>query len=265
MKIPFSKFEGAHNDFIFMDAADLPESFSGPDLARQVCARKTSVGADGLVLIHDFAKAENPSSATFSWSFFNNDGSVAAMCGNAARCAVLYSYLQSGNPVCEFQTQIGTLKGLWTDRGVSVDLPVASPEVSPITLSLEGRDIFGYFVDSGVPHYVIVQESYSPYPQPLSLEIQKHETFAPDATNVTFLEATGDVKRTVSFERGVEDYTKACGTGAMACAFVLHHIQRDAVTEVQAPGGRLKVKILNTSVELSGPAKRLCEGNLFLG
>ena len=85
-----------------------------------------------------------------------------------------------------------------------------------------------FFVDTGVPHAVINSASTDPsqLSKEWSLEIQKHEAFQPSATNVTYLQSLSDFElKSISFERGVEGFTLACGTGAVAAAFA--HFYRD--------------------------------------
>ena len=91
--IEFYKMSGSGNDFIIIDNRDL--SLNVGDLAafvRKVCARKISVGADGLFLI------EPSKTADFKWQFFNSDGSMAEMCGNGSRCVARYAYLKGIAP-----------------------------------------------------------------------------------------------------------------------------------------------------------------------
>ena len=86
MKTDFHKLVGAGNDFIFIEHTKIPERIKKPPLVKHLCDRKWGVGADGVA----FLKKKGETGHSFSWDFYNNDGSQAEMCGNAALCSVLY-------------------------------------------------------------------------------------------------------------------------------------------------------------------------------
>jgi len=87
LPIAFEKMSGAGNDFVIIDNRTLKiPPADQPGLARKICRRMFSVGADGLIFI------EESTTADFSWNFYNADGSVAEMCGNGSRCAARFAY-----------------------------------------------------------------------------------------------------------------------------------------------------------------------------
>ena len=108
-KIPiFYKMSGSGNDFILIDNRDgAIRADKIKDFVAAVCRRKFSVGADGLILIESSEKAD------FKWRFFNQDGSLAEMCGNGGRCAARFAYLnQICGPELSFETDAGIIRAI---------------------------------------------------------------------------------------------------------------------------------------------------------
>ena len=117
--IPFTKMSGTGNDFIIIDNREqLVENDGLTGFIRNICRRKMSVGADGLILIESSDKAD------FRWRFFNSDGSLAEMCGNGARCAARFAYLNgiAGENV-SFETEAGIINGQVKGNGAKVKIP----------------------------------------------------------------------------------------------------------------------------------------------
>jgi len=219
--IPFAKMSGAGNDFIFIDNRDgrVPER-EMKSLAVLACRRRQSVGADGIVFIEDDRELD------FSWKFFNADGSVAGMCGNAARCAARLAYLDGiAGKEMAFRTLAGPIRA--SVRGTTVKVQLTRPRNLERSFSLEldgGPDLEAGFVDTGVPHTIIsVPGKDLPEMDVVSLgrTIRFHTRFAPAGTNVDFISVRDDHSLDIrTYERGVEDETLACGTGAAAAALM---------------------------------------------
>ena len=212
--IEFYKMSGSGNDFIIIDNRDL--SLNVGDLsafARRICARKISVGADGLLLI------EPSKSAHFKWLFFNSDGSVAEMCGNASRCVARYAYIKgiTGKKL-SFETLAGIISAEVNDDIVKVRLTDPSPLKSGVKINLGGSECLLDCIDTGVPHavsFVADIENCAVCEQ--GRQIRRHEYFQPKGTNANFVEVIDRHKIMVrTYERGVEDETLACGTGDVA-------------------------------------------------
>jgi len=117
--IPFSKMSGSGNDFIIIDnRARVVEDNGLTEFIRKVCRRKMSVGADGLILIESSDKAD------FRWRFYNSDGSPAEMCGNGARCAARFAYLNRiAGENLSFETEAGIINGQVIGDGAKVRIP----------------------------------------------------------------------------------------------------------------------------------------------
>ena len=225
----FAKLQGSGNDFVVIDNRDgkVEEFLSSLNLdikefVKRVCAFHTGVGADGLILIEN---PENPENH-FKWQFFNSDGSVAEMCGNGSRCAVRFAFDEGivGKEV-RFETLAGVIRAYVLDGGKRIKVQLTPPkDYREVFLSLDAQSIEGYFVNTGVPHFVaVVNDLENIDVIKLGRAIRFHPEFQPKGTNVNFIEREGeDAIRIRTYERGVEGETLACGTGATASAIVAY-------------------------------------------
>jgi diaminopimelate epimerase len=215
--VPFVKMSGTGNDFIIIDHRKpilAPEAMA--EFAAKVCRRKFSAGADGLILIEDSSEAD------FQWKFFNADGSVAEMCGNGARCAARFAFLQGIAPAhMRFATLAGIIEASVSAKDVAVKMtdPFALNMHQRITV--DGKEYTVHSIDTGVPHAVLfVDDINQTDVRALGSFIRHHQTFMPAGTNVNFAQRQGDAIKVRTYERGVEDETLACGTGAAASAII---------------------------------------------
>ncbi len=219
--IDFYKMSGSGNDFILVDnRANLIEAAVAPELARNLCRRKVSVGADGLILI------ENDDEVDFSWNFFNADGSRAEMCGNGGRCvARLANMLGICGSSLSFRTLAGIIRAEVSGRRVKLQMTEPRDLRLDLELEVNGQRFNTYFVNTGVPHTVFILDG----PEILAQQevvvqgrkVRYHSQFAPAGTNVNFVAVLGEQELAIrTYERGVEDETLACGTGATAVALV---------------------------------------------
>ncbi len=223
--IEFYKMSGSGNDFIIIDNMDLSLDVGDlSEFARKVCQPKISVGADGLVVI------EPSDIADFKWRFFNSDGSVAEMCGNAARCVARFAYMK-GIAVQEmsWETIAGIISAEVHDHSVKVKLTNPSPVESKIEIQTDGQKFILDSIDTGVPHAVVFVDDLDTcdvYHH--GHNIRFHEHFAPRGTNADFAAVIDRHNIKVrTYERGVENETLACGTGMVAA--VLTAAQRGLV------------------------------------
>lgn len=219
-RIRFMKMSGSGNDFIVIDNRELRlEKETGRELAILACRRKLSVGADGLILI------ENDASADFRWQFFNADGSDAEMCGNGARCAARFALLKGivKNEHMSFMTCAGLIRAevmgerakvrMTGPHGLELDIPV----------QLDDRLLSLTFINTGVPHAVFFADSNAMLEEldvfNLGRSIRFHKRFQPAGSNADFIHVSDEHHLAIrTYERGVEDETLACGTGAIAAA-----------------------------------------------
>jgi diaminopimelate epimerase len=216
--IEFTKMNGCGNDFILIDNRDCRlEESQLPALVTGICRRGLSVGADGVILIEPSAQAD------FRWRFFNADGSPGEMCGNGARCAARFAVLHG---IAGRELRFETAAGLITARVEGMQVRVNLTDPGELTLdrplSLSGGEWRVATVNTGVPHVIArVPDVDALDVVAIGREIRRHPDFAPAGTNANFIsmDAAGAILiRT--YERGVEDETLACGTGAAAGALV---------------------------------------------
>lgn len=219
--IDFYKMSGSGNDFILVDnRANLIKAAVAPELARSLCRRKVSVGADGLILI------ESDNQVDFSWSFFNADGSRAEMCGNGGRCvARLANILGICGPSLSFRTLAGIVRAEVSGSLVKLQMTEPRDLRLDLELDLNGQRLNTHFVNTGVPHTVFIVDGPEILAQQeivgLGRKVRHHSKFAPAGTNVNFVAVLGEQALAIrTYERGVEDETLACGTGATAAALI---------------------------------------------
>ena len=271
-KIPFAKMQGSGNDFILID--NRRGILKGRDLsalAKTVCHRRFSVGADGLIVI---VPPSSRKTANFKWRFFNADGSEAEMCGNGSRCAARFAMNRKIAPKkMAFETLAGLIHAEVKRERVRVQLTDASGLRLNMSVPLSSGIRTGHFINTGVPHLVYFTEILdAENVEAVGRETRYHDLFLPAGTNVNFVSVKGPRKlRLRTYERGVEGETLACGTGAVAAALVAAALgSASSPVEVLTKGGETLIisftlkKGMFTRIELDGEAQVICEGNLFL-
>lgn len=265
--IPFYKMSGAGNDFIIIDNRNsVIPGMTENEFAVRVCRRKLSVGADGLILI------ENSGVADFKWRFFNSDGSVAEMCGNGARCAARFAHLEGlAGPKMTFQTLAGLVAAEVNGEGVRVKMPDPAGLVLYDTVEILDDSLPISRVNTGVPHVVVMISRLSEMEVVgLGRQIRYHPGFGPAGTNVNFVEPLADGPIAIrTYERGVEDETLACGTGAVAAALVvsLKLGKQSPVQVLTRSGVQLRVHFreaggMFSDVFLEGDARVIYKGEM---
>lgn len=216
--LAFSKMSGAGNDFVVIDnrAARLS---GAPELARRICTRRVSVGADGLILIETSARA------TFRMRYYNADGSPGAFCGNGTRCAARFAFLNVIAPRrMTIETDSGIVSAEIGDHG-EVTLALQSPLSfkAERILTVGDTTVSGSSIMVGVPHYVVFlrRDLWSQDIAPLGAAIRSHPDLGAEGANVDFVVIREwhalDVR---TYERGVEGETLACGSGIVASVAV---------------------------------------------
>ncbi|MBW2569559.1 MAG: diaminopimelate epimerase [Deltaproteobacteria bacterium] len=216
--IEFYKMSGSGNDFIIIDNRNrVVDEKNLKTFIEKICRRKMSVGADGFILI------EKSDSVDFKWRFFNADGNPAEMCGNGARCAARFAYLNriAGSNM-SFETIAGIISAEVSNDMVKINMPDLAELKTDYLLDLKNGALKINSINTGVPHVVIATDSIENIDiVKLGREIRFHDIFAPAGTNVNFISQNKDNTISIrTYERGVEDETLACGTGAVAAAIV---------------------------------------------
>ena len=261
MRTEFTKYEGAGNDFILIDNRDGVFTPEAEAIAR-LCDRHFGIGADGVMTLARSAEID------CSMRYYNADGSEGEMCGNGARCFALFAeHLGIGGETKYFDAA----DGLHTARIRRSKGPAGEIELG-MTAVREIRTGDGWwFLNTGVPHYVEFVDDLAATDVIGRGRIIRRDTARfPQGTNVNFVQITGDgTIRMRTYERGVENETLACGTGATAAAIVTAFARQPHTTDfrITVPGGALAVRFSHeqgtqtyTDIRLTGPARRVFEG-----
>jgi diaminopimelate epimerase len=260
-KIHFFKYQGTGNDFVLIDNRNLSFDGSNVDLIAHLCHRRFGIGADGLMLL------ESSETTSFTMRYYNSDGRESTMCGNGGRCiaafAVNRGVVRSGE-YFSFDAVDGVHEAL-------VDEDMVSLKMVDVAGYEEKEN--GFFLDTGSPHFIRFVDN----PQEVDVFSEgkywrTHKSFAPGGTNVNFVgkPENGEV-RMRTFERGVEDETWSCGTGAVASAIASSVKEGNSNSFVmKVHGGKLTVSFdaIETggfeNVWLKGPAKYVFDGFIEL-
>jgi diaminopimelate epimerase len=260
----FFKMQGSGNDFIVIDNRSRsisPEVM--PRWARILCPHAFSIGADGII----FLEQDDSGQAATRWHFFNADGSRAEMCGNGSRCATLLAYRLGMAPAEHFMlTDAGPVHAkVYPEAGeVEVQLTPARDLALNFTLQLGDRDWTAHFANTGVPHTVIVSDDVKALDiRGLGAVVRYHERFAPAGTNANFIQVLDRGELLLrTYERGVENETYACGTGAAASVAVAHALGLcEARARVTTSGGEvLEITVDGSDIFLRGKAQVVYRG-----
>jgi len=282
-KISFIKMSGAGNDFILIDRNKVPGIVLNQNLIRKLCDRRNGVGADGVITI------SNSQSYDFDMEYFNADGSTGSLCGNGARCAIKFAdvsgRIKSGKT--NFLSNSILYSGEVLDEN-KIKFNFNSPKNLKFNFSISAynQNINVCYADTGSPHVIIkVEDILSEPGNPKSnfkdlnevpvfkigKEIRYHNDFKPYGTNVNFIKIVDDKIYIRTYERGVEDETLACGTGATASALIAYYINKlkPPVHLITKGGDELIVdfsvddKNIN-NLSLTGPAKIIFTGQFSL-
>ncbi len=263
MGIPFHKYSATGNDFVLIDDRDGLFPVENRELLQKICARRTGVGADGIILLQTSEKYD------FRMRHFNPDAGEAEMCGNGARSLIRFAFrLGLIEDKTRFESMFFVHEGR-IDNG-EIKIKMNTPrnlEPRKEAGAPSGFEAGGY-VEIGVPHYVLFLEDVQ------SLDVAQlgsgfaHHPVFPKGTNVDFVEIQNEHELKMrTFERGVEAETLSCGTGATAGAIIANLLGKvTAPVTVQVPGGTLKIDF-DTEYEniwLSGPVDEIYRGELLL-
>lgn len=217
--INFTKSVATGNDFVIIDNRKkvLKNNLAGA--AKKLCDRKYGIGADGLLLL------EKSESADFKMRIFNPDGSEAQMCGNGSRCIALYAYRKkAASSKMSIETLAGMLNATVSGENVKVRLTEPKDIQWNLCLMINECPYKVNFANTGVPHVVhFVKDIENVNVKDLGSRIRYHADFSPAGANVDFVRIADHKNKKIqvrTYERGVEDETLACGTGAVASAII---------------------------------------------
>ena len=270
----FWKMNGAGNDFIVVDDRRnaIPEN-RWPEIVRVLCERHMSIGADGFMVV------KPPTcGGDYKMLFFNSDGSMGEMCGNGARCIARYGY---ENGLSGETQRIETTAGLVTGQRVTKRLykvRLNDPSVIDLhrSVSVGGTAYNCAYIelgDPGIPHAIVLMPDWDERDHDMLRALGRALRFAkefPRGANVSFVKVVdvGHVKA-ITYERGVEDFTLACGTGcgSIAAALRLLGLSGDELA-ISMPGGELTVSLTASGgsvqdIYLTGPTNVVCTGDIL--
>lgn len=262
----FYKMSGSGNDFVFFDLRDGPAGdLETPESIRAISARGTGVGADGVVFM------EPGTSDRFSIRYYNSDGSLGELCGNATLCSLRLANELGliASEEASIQTDAGLIRARMADGLPEIDLaPVSEVNIEVPEIPRLAREQELGYVRAGVPHIVIVDEDVSTADILGRGSRLRRDPFLRDGANVNFVTQSGDEWTIRTYERGVEGETLACGTGAVATGILLTEWgrARSPVRLATRSGRRLEVAVRKEGSSwlpsLKGPAEIVFVGQL---
>lgn len=277
--LEFTKMNGAGNDFVVVDNRFY--NFSTEELsslAHRLCKRRFAIGADGLLA---FSTPTDPQ-YHYRMRYYNADGSLGTMCGNGARCLARFARMAGiEDDEMVFESDAGIYRAhAPANPSAPVKIFVQPPRDftpnKPLAGSLATHVGPVHYIWTGTEHVVcFVEEVESTPVEACGRAVRSDEALAPAGANVNFVQViqngkTGRSKlRVRTFEKGVEEETLACGTGAMASAIVsrlMGHVSSNQV-EVEMLGGVLGVgfQMNGNGVKdlyLEGPADFVFRGTI---
>lgn len=259
MNLTFYKYQGTGNDFVIIDNRDLHFPKENTQLVNHLCDRRFGIGADGLMLL------ENAEGYDFRMVYYNSDGNEGTMCGNGGRCLVA------------FAKEIGVIDSKTTFIAVDGEHHAT---IENGIVSLQMIDVSGIslakthtFMDTGSPHHVQQVDDVNDVNVKIDgANIRYNQLYKADGgTNVNFVSPLegADNFAIRTYERGVEDETLSCGTGATATAIAMK-VRGQAVSNeisLQTKGGQLQVSFeemegVFKNVFLKGPAQLVFKGTI---
>ncbi|MCB9222828.1 MAG: diaminopimelate epimerase [Crocinitomicaceae bacterium] len=254
--IEFFKYHGTGNDFIMIDNRQLQFKGDKVAFARKWCERRFGIGSDGVIFL------ENSADSDFLMDFYNPDGSQS-FCGNGSRCALAFaSFLGIIGDHASFNAIDGKHIGEIKNELVYIKMG-----------NVEGIEHIGddHFIHTGSPHYIsYCSDSDERDIISFGKQIRYSEKYQQNGTNVNLIkEVENDRIDLRTYERGVENETFACGTGATAAAlsFAFKHNLNEGIVKVDVKGGKLQVAFKRkndnfSDVWLIGPAVQVFKGSI---
>ncbi|WP_423147578.1 diaminopimelate epimerase [Rubrolithibacter danxiaensis] len=259
MKINFSKYQGAGNDFILVDNRNLNLDHQQPELINQLCDRRFGIGADGMMFL------QKKEGFDFEMIYYNADGKPSSMCGNGGRCIVAFAkHLNLIENETNFLAVDGPHYARISETGNWVSLQM-------IDVNIINKDGDTFVLNTGSPHYVTAAENLQNKDVfSEGRKVRYNTRYSTEGINVNFVEDKGDYYFVRTYERGVEDETFACGTGVTAVALAMAKQKNDTgtfSTKIKALGGDLNIRFnfdgeKFTDIFLEGPADFVFKGEI---
>ncbi|MEI8345885.1 MAG: diaminopimelate epimerase [Pseudomonadota bacterium] len=265
-KVNFIKYSATGNDFILIDNRQNQVKAEDHPLWQHLCERKNGIGADGVLLV----EKSNSTGAQFRMRYLNADGGEVEMCGNGGRTICYYAYTELGHDKKEkvrFQTKNGLYVARWDLTERQVHLRMAELyDIGKIDLS----DFPGFknalYLNTGVPHAIFEVDNIETFPVVECGRAIRHDPRFAGGTNASFFQMVNSNEICLrTYERGVEDETLACGTGATAAAIMVAKTYGAKVgVTVRMKGGTLSVQFDEDfrEIYLCGKVEKIFSGKL---
>lgn len=251
----FYKYQGTGNDFVMIDNREDVFDKNDTDGIAFLCNRYFGVGADGLILL------ENHDHLDFKMVYFNGDGNESSMCGNGGRCITAFAkFLNIIDNKAAFDAVDGLHKAEIKDGLVRLQMQNVD------TIEDYSSHVF---LNTGSPHHVQLEAKLSEVDvKSYGRQLRYAHPYNAAGSNINFVSKISDEKFAIrTYERGVEDETLSCGTGATAAALAMHYIGETEKSHVivQTKGGELQISFKKTDkgyqdIWLTGAATQVFKG-----
>lgn len=256
----FYKYEGTGNDFVMIDNRLMLFPKENIKLIEKICDRRFGVGADGLILL------ENDATTNFKMVYYNSDGNESSMCGNGGRCLVAFAKKLN---VIKNEADFIAVDGL---HHATIN------ENEIVSLQMKDVDVVNIhddyiFLNTGSPHHVQFVEDLPNFDvKGEGAKIRYGDLYGKTGSNVNFVKQISENEFSIrTYERGVEDETLSCGTGATAVAIAMKAIGKtnNNTIHINVEGGKLEVSFTEENgvyknVFLKGPATFVFAGTLSI-
>lgn len=258
MQLEFYKYQGTGNDFVMIDNRSNTFPKENTKLVARLCDRRFGIGADGLILL------DNDTDTDFRMVYYNSDGNLSSMCGNGGRCLVAFAKQLN---VIQNQTTFIATDGL--HHATVADDGIVSLQMIDVAEIKNTPDYS--FLNTGSPHHVQLVADLEHYNvKENGAAIRYGELYGKAGSNINFVKKIDETTFSLrTYERGVEDETLACGTGATAVAIAMNATgqSNSNAINLNVEGGKLavsfdKVDDKYTNVFLKGPAEFVFKGTI---
>ena len=258
MELEFYKYQGTGNDFVMIDNRSNSFPKENTQLVAHLCDRRFGIGADGLILL------DTDVATDFRMVYYNSDGNLSSMCGNGGRCLVAFAKKLN---VIQNETTFMATDGLhYATVGADGIVSLQMIDVAEIKNTPDYS-----FLNTGSPHHVQLVTDLEHYNvKENGAAIRYGDLYGQQGSNVNFVKKIDDATFSLrTYERGVEDETLACGTGATAVAIAMNATRQTDLNTIHlnVEGGKLAVSFdiedgKYTNVFLKGPAEFVFKGTI---
>lgn len=263
---------GAGNDFVLFDNRSMKLSDEEiEELTPTLSDRKFGIGSDGVIALN----YDSTKQADLVMTYKNPDGSDAGMCGNGARCFANYAVTLGAPDTFSFRVHDKIYRAETARNNAIIFFPL---ETTVDTRKVDGKEYLEVYTNT---EHIVCSTAADQLKKETKLVkkgrfLRHHEAFRPKGTNVNFIAGTNTNELSLqTYERGVEQLTLACGTGAIASALAWHHLQNasggDYSYKINVKGGTLTVHFSFSpennqfsSIKLEGPTAFVFEGFFYL-